>query len=364
MAVPERTFAYRDAHADEFARAYFRRAGDCVISSIGLGTRPGPPTAAVDDEYQTAVATALNAGSNLIDTGLADRHQRSQRAVGRALTGEGIDREAVFLSARIGPIPFDGVRPANPTDHVRQVYIEPGLLDWDDLAHGSHALTPAFIDDQLDRSLANLGVDRLDAVFLETPEVHLDERPRAAVYEALERAFVALERRVAAGDLAGYGVSTWEAFRVDSTHDRFLSLPEVVRRARAAADLTDAAASQLRYIQVPFNMQMSGAFTTTAHEGADGAQSALSFAAAAGLDVFVTAPLAGGELASEEAQPSAVAARVAGETPVQRALNFARSGPGVAAAVVGSRTPAHVTENVAAGSYRPLGADTFDATFS
>jgi aryl-alcohol dehydrogenase-like predicted oxidoreductase len=61
--------------------------------------------------------------------------------------------------------------------------------------------------------------------------------------------------------------------------------------------------------------------------------------------------------------PSAVAAELAGDTTAQRAINFARSAPGVTTALVGMSSPAHVAENVAAGTFDPLGASAFDAIF-
>lgn len=364
VATPEATFQYRGQFTEEFERAYFRRADDLTVSSVALGTRPGAPTTAVDRNYESIVQRGVESGCNVIDAALAERHQRSQRAVGRALAATDIPRESVFLMTSVGTVPFDGIQPENLEEHVRRVYVEPGLLDWDDLVHGSHALAPSFIDDQIDRSLSNLGVERLDGCFLETPEVQLDGRSPTAVYDALEAAFEVLERRSMAGDVGGYGVSTWDGLRVPSDHDRYLSFPEIVSRARRAASTVGATGTSLNFIQLPFNVTMADAFTVAAHEGPDGRQSALWFAADAGLDVFTTAPLAGGHLADGESIPDAVAERVAGESPAQKAINFARSAPGVVATVVGCRTEEHFVENIDAGRYPPLGADAFDATFA
>jgi aryl-alcohol dehydrogenase-like predicted oxidoreductase len=106
---------------------------------------------------------------------------------------------------------------------------------------------------------------------------------------------------------------------------------------------------------------MADAFTVESQEGAEGDQSALWFAHEAGLDVFASAALAQGRLA--EQVPDHVAERVAGETPAQKAINFARSAPGVTSALVGTGSPDHVAENVDAGTHAPLGAEAFDAVF-
>jgi predicted aldo/keto reductase-like oxidoreductase len=150
---------------------------------------------------------------------------------------------------------------------------------------------------------------------------------------------------------------------VPADHGSYLSLPEVVRRSRAAAKRAGNAATHFRAVQLPFNVHMADAFTVAAHGGADGPQSALAFARESGLNVFTSASILQGDLAAEGSMPEAVAARVDGDTPAQRAINFARSAPGVTAALVGMGTPEHVRENVAAGTFDPLGANAFDAVF-
>ena len=361
MATRDGTWSYRDRFTDEFARTYFRSFGDGVVSSVGVGTYLGDPTDEVDDRYREALVTALASGCNLVDTAINYRCQRSERVVGEAIAEADVDREAVVVATKGGFIPFDGSPPAEPGRFVREAYLDPGLVTREDLAKGRHALAPAFLDDQLDRSLANLGLDTIDLYYVHNPETQLAVRSREAVYDQLERAFERLEERAAAGDLRHYGVATWEAFRVPPDHSSYLSLPTVVERARAAARTVGNEATHLRAIQLPFNVAMADAFTVAAHDGAEGPQSALWFASDAGLAVFTSASIKQGDLAA--GLPPAVAERLAGETAAQRAINFARSAPGVTASLVGTSTPAHARENVAAGTYEPLGASAFDAVF-
>lgn len=361
MARREATWAYRDEHDESFARAYWRLFGDSIVSSIGVGTYLGDPTDAVDERYHESIVTALESGVNVLDTAINYRHQRSERVVGRALVDADVDREAVVVATKGGFVPFDGERPADPGAYIRSEYVDSGLLDPADLAKNVHALAPSFVDDQLDRSLANLGVDSIDCYYVHNPETQLAVRSREAVYDQLEAVFEQLEARAAAGDIQHYGVATWQAFRVDDGHEMYLSLPEVVRRARAASKTAGTGGTHFRAVQLPFNVYMADAFTVEAHEGADGRQSALWFASDAGLDVFTSASIAQGDLA--DGMPESVAARLEGETSAQRALNFARSAPGVTSSLVGMASPDHVAENVAAGSFLPMGADAFDATF-
>jgi aryl-alcohol dehydrogenase-like predicted oxidoreductase len=106
---------------------------------------------------------------------------------------------------------------------------------------------------------------------------------------------------------------------------------------------------------------MADAFTVPAHPVGGERRSALSAARELGLEVCASASLAQGDLAAD--LPPGVGDRLAGDTTAQRALNFARSAPGVTCALVGASDPAHVDENLAAGTFDPLGAREFDAVF-
>jgi len=360
MATRESTWAYRDGH-DGFARTFFRRFGDGVCSSFGVGTSLGDPTDEQDDAYHDAITTALESGVNVLDTAINYRHQRSERVVGRALSDADVDREAVVVASKGGFVPFDRCRPENPGACIKRQYVDTGIVDRTDLVSGQHCIAPDYIDDQLDRSLDNLGLDTLDLYYVHNPETQLAEHSREEVYNQLQAAFEQLEWRADAGDIEHYGVATWDAFRVPAEHDSYLSLPEVVERARAAAAAVGNTATHLRAIQLPFNVFMADAFTVASHEGADGSQSALWFAHEAGLDVFTSASIMQGRLAAE--MPESVEARLDGETRAQRAINFARSAPGVTCSLVGTGSVEHARQNVDAGRYEPLGADAFDAVF-
>jgi len=51
-------------------------------------------------------------------------------------------------------------------------------------------------------------------------------------------------------------------------------------------------------------------------------------------------------------------------TDAQRALQFVRSTPGITAALVGMKTPAHVDENATVGALAPMGWEQFQRLFS
>jgi aryl-alcohol dehydrogenase-like predicted oxidoreductase len=369
MATREALWGYRDRFGDAFGRTYFRRFGPGVVSSVGIGTYLGEPTPAVDEASRESIELALRSGVNHVDTAANYRCGRAERVVGEALRKAPVDRESVVVATKGGFLPFDGERPSDPSAYVRERFVEPGIVAPDDLANGSHAMTPDFLEWSLDRSLDRLGFDAVDCFYVHNPETQLAVRSRADVYDALEAAFEALERRRAAGDVGAYGVATWDAFRVGKDGDRYLSLAEVLARAEAAGEAVGPDDDHgFEAVQLPFNVAMADAFTRRNHPApagsdADGPVSALSFAHEAGLSVVTSASIGQGDLAVEGAVPADVDATLAGETPAQRALNFARSAPGVTSSLVGSADPDHVRENVAAGTFDPLGASAFDAVF-
>jgi aryl-alcohol dehydrogenase-like predicted oxidoreductase len=361
MATADGTFQYKERFGEEMARTYFRRVRDRAVSSVGLGTYLGDPTDDVDDAYYETVRAAVESGCNVVDTAINYRHQRSERVVGRALADSDVDRDAVFLSTKGGFVPFDESRPENPSEFVAEEYVNSGIVDSEDLAHGSHSIAPGYIEDQLDRSLRNLDVDTIDLYYVHNPETQLDEKLPPAVYDQLEATFERLEQRAAAGDIEHYGVATWDAFRVSKRHDHYLDLGEIISRARAAAKEVGNTATHLRAIQLPFNVFMADAFTAQTQDGPEGDQSVLWYAHEAGLNVFTSASLAQGQVL--EGIPDNVDEELAGDSLAQRGLNFARSAPGVTSALAGTTSPEHVRENIQAGEHEPLGADAFDAIF-
>ena len=362
MATKSATWAYRDRFHESFARTYFRRFADCLVSSVGVGTYLGDSTDAADERYHDAIVESLESGVNVVDTAINYRHQRSERVVGAAIRDADVDREAVMVSTKGGFVPFDGERPNDASAYIESEFLDTAILDREDLVMGN-SLAPAFLDWSLDRSLSNLGLDTVDLYYVHNPEAQLTRFDRETVYERLEDAFTRLEKRAAAGDIRHYGLATWEAFRVPPDHEKYLSLPEVVTRARTASDRAGTGGTHLRAIQLPFNVHMADAFSLSAHDGADGSQSALWFANDAGIDVFTSASILQGDLAEAGEIPEAVDSKLSGETPAQRAINFARSAPGVTSALVGTGSPEHAAENVAAGTFAPMGADAFDSVF-
>ena len=102
-------------------------------------------------------------------------------------------------------------------------------------------------------------------------------------------------------------------------------------------------------LQLPFNLEMDEAATLRNQRD----RTILEAAQEAGLMVFASASVLQGRLAQK--LPQAVRDALHGlRTDAQRALQFARSTPGISCALVGMKTPEHVDENTALFAVPPL----------
>ena len=345
-ADPSGTENYSVRFPDFKKKGFYRDFMGVKISSLGLGTYLGESTDACDALYTGAIQTALVSGINLLDSAVNYRCMRSERNIGQALgelIKEGkIRREEVVVCTKGGFIPFEGNPPADPGKYLQETYIKPGLFGLPDLAAGCHCMTPAYLRDQVGRSLQNLGVETIDLYYVHNPETQLEEVPKDEFLKRLEGAFAELEHCVSEGKIQAYGTATWNGYRVDPTSQECLSLHDILRTAERAAGNTR---HHFRAIQLPFNLGMPEAFIL--ENQVMGAQTVpiLQAAKAAEIAVFTSASILQSRL--EKNLPSSVAqAFPALASDAVRAIQFARSAPGVTAALVGMKNKEHVLENL------------------
>ena len=146
------------------------------------------------------------------------------------------------------------------------------------------------------------------------------------------------------GSCGFYGVATWNGFR-DPRQLDFERLAEI-------ADRLAGAANRFRFIQLPFNLTMTEAFTN----------GLLERAARAGITVVASASILQGRLASN-GLPALDALLPGLETPAQRAIQFTRSTPGITTALVGMSSAAHVAENLALARVPPLAPEAYSRIY-
>jgi len=362
-ATVEGTRRYADKLAGRLAAGHFRElAGGVAASTLGLGTYLGPEDGATDVLYQDAALHALELGVNLLDTAVNYRHQRSERAIrtalGTAISRGVIRRDEVVVATKGGFIPFDGAVPRDPRAYFAATYVETGIVKPGDVAKGGHCMTPRYLRDQIDRSRVNLGLETLDVYYIHNPETQLGEVSRAEFMIRMRAAFGALEEAVGAGSIAQYGTATWTGYRVDPNDPGYLSLSDLVAVARDAG----GADHHFKVIQLPYNLGMTEAFTRANQRVKDRVVPVLEAAREHAIAVVASASLHQGQLTR---LPPMMAEYVPGlTTDAQRALQFVRSTPGITAALVGMKTPAHVDENATIGALSPMGWEQFQRLFS
>lgn len=338
-ATPKATAAYA-LRFPEYA-GFYRTAQGLTVSTLGLGTYLGPMDDLTDENYENAVRAAVGSGINFLDTSLNYRHQRSERAVGRALAA--FQREDVVICTKAGYL-VPGALPV-------------GALKAADVAGNMHCMAPAFLVDQLQRSLVNLAVSAIDVFYLHNPETQLQFVDVETFYGRMRQAFETLEAAVGEGSIRYYGTATWNGYRANGGAGSL----SVVRLEAIARDIAGEG-HHFRFLQLPFNLAMTEAYGQRAETISGRKLSVLDAAEELGLTTVASASLLQARLSSGlpetliEAMPGPV-------TDAARAIQFTRSAPGITTALVGMSRPAHVAENLGVAGYPPMARADFERLF-
>jgi aryl-alcohol dehydrogenase-like predicted oxidoreductase len=347
-AAGTKRFAAR--FASSFSSEFYRHVVDGVsISSLGMGTYLGDFDDAEDARYVTVLAAGIERGLNMVDTAINYRCQRSERAVGRAIR-LAIDqriarRDEIVVATKGGYIPLDGSPPESRElydSFLAAEYFDRGVLAPNDVVSGGHSIAPAFIADQIQRSLRNLGLSTIDIYYLHNPEQQCSALDGARFRAGIASAFRELESQVEKGTIRAYGCATWNGFRQDASTPGHLSLEEFVEIAREVG----GAAHHFSVIQLPVNLAMAEAIRSSTQTLSGRNVPVLEAAATLGISVVASASLMQSQLA--RGLPSALASAFPSlETDAQRAIAFVRSLP-LSSALVGMRRLDHLSENLRA----------------
>ncbi len=361
-ATPEGTARYRDRFEPALP-GNFREVQNLWISSIGIGTYLGEPTAAYDALYREAVAEALESGINIVDTAVNYRHQRSERAIAQALAAaisEGkIRRDEVMIATKGGFLTFDAGEPEDPSAYFQQTLVDTGLVRLEEVVAGCHVMSPKYLENQIDVSRRNLGLETLDIYYLHNPETQIPHVSREEFDRRVRAAFAALEKGASEGKLRVYGTATWNGYRVGQESREALSLADLLR----AAEEVGGKDHHFRAIQLPFNLAMPEALAASTQRLDGRAVPVLQVARSNGMMVFASASLLQQKLA--EGLPKEIRERLPGmNTDAQRAIQFVRSTPGITSALVGMSHRDHVKENLGTARTPPLTIEQYRAMFS
>lgn len=218
-------------------------------------------------------------------------HYRALEPIGEGLAACGVAREALFVAVK-GMLALEG--------------------DW-----------------EIELARERLGLERIDAFIVDQPERHVPALGKERMHRRLAACFERLERAVAEGRIGSYGIATFHALRVEPDAPLFQSL----------AALRALGGPGLGIVQVPFNFAMTEAFTRFSQATGDGmVVSTLQAAHRLGFEVMASHTLAKGHFAER----------------AREAIQFVRSTPGIACALVGVSTPAHLNDLLAVAAMAPM----------
>lgn len=309
---------------------FYRKIRGLRLSTLGIGTYLGAMDEATDASYAHAVTAAVEGGINFIDTSLNYRNQHSELAIGAAL-------EALF---RTNKAQRDEVMVCTKAGYLVPDAVPKGVLQPSDVVGNMHSMAPAFLEDQLERSRRNLGLETVDVFYLHNPETQLRFVSTEEFHRRVAAAFETCERFVQEGRIRYYGTATWDGYRKADQ----LSLAELESLARRAGGVDH----HFRFIQLPFNLAMLEALT----------KGVAPYAHQLGISVIASASLLQSRLTS--GLPEQLAQALEGPvTDADRAIQFARSAPHIDVALVGMSRAEHVRDNLAAATYPPLDEQRF-----
>jgi len=262
-------------------RSGYRRFGktELSVSAVGFG---GYRTGRKSPEHRAALAAALDAGVNLVDTSSNYMLGDSERLIGEVLASSGVPRDEVVIVSKIGYLQGPNLNLAQEREAAGRPF--PEMVKYMDGCW--HCVSPAFLDDQLGRALDRLGLETIDVLLLHNPEYFLSdaahrgltdlEAIRDQFYDRLRRAFGYLDGAVADGRIGWYGVSSNSC--VSPPDD-----PEATSVSRMVA----ASGGRMAVLQLPYNLFETGALLEpNTPEG-----TALDAAGAFDLGVLVNRPL-------------------------------------------------------------------------
>ena len=156
--------------SEKFLIENYNSVQNLHLSNVGIGTYLGEPDSQTDEMVTEAVKKSILSGVNVIDTAINYRAQKSERSIGKALSeliSENlIKREQVFICTKNGYVTNDGDIQEDFMQYVMREFGQSGIVKEGDISSGYHCMTIPYLEDQLERSLKNLGLECIDLMYL------------------------------------------------------------------------------------------------------------------------------------------------------------------------------------------------------
>lgn len=341
-------FAKRFSHYKDF----YARFDDLIFSKLGFGTFKKEPYKEENYlfDYKEALKSAIAGGINVVDTAINYRYQQSEREIGEALEelfeSGSIKREEMIICSKGGFIPLDFPFPENPYVWINEHILEKGLAVQEDIELDQHCMTPEFLLYSLEKSLENLRLKCLDIYFLHNPETQLHRLGYRHFLTKIEDIFTFFEEMVACGKMKAYGIAVWNAFTYEEGNEEFINLEDIYDIAHRVGGQNH----HFKYIQLPFNMAKTHAYSVANQKMSDGKYyTPLQVAYKLGLGVMSSASLLQMHLFRRPFKPEIgylLDSKMELQSDVQLALQFVRSTRGIVSSLFSSTIPEHVDNNL------------------
>jgi len=347
-ATPEGTKKFAE-RGTEISQQNYKNINNLTLSNVGIGTYLGNPDVETDKLVEDAIKKSILGGINIIDSAINYRAQKAERSVGNAISqlidNNDISREEIFVSTKNGYVTNDGDIKEDLMQYVMREYGKTGIVKEGDISPGYHCMTVPYLNDQLERSLKNLGLDCVDLMYLHNSVEGQTHLPREQFLKNLKDVFEFYEKKRKDGKIRFYGMATWECFRVTQENPLFLQLSEVMDLAMEVGGTEHG----FRFIQLPFNLMLDQAYMTKNHNVGGKTVSVLEAAQEFNLGVFTSVPIMQGKLLATNAIPE-----LENFSASVRLLQFVRSTPGITAPLIGHKLESHVKENMNVMKIPPL----------
>ncbi|TSA17087.1 MAG: aldo/keto reductase [Nitrosopumilales archaeon] len=333
------------------SKNHFRLFSGLTLSSIGIGTYLGNVDNVTDDLVKEAIKKSVLSAINVIDTAINYRSQKAERSVGKAVSElveeDKAKREELFISTKNGYVTNDGDINEEFWEYIHNTLVKPGIIKSNDISSGYHCMTIPYLEQQLNQSLKNLGLDCVDLIYIHNAaEGQLQDISKEEFMKKLKDVFEFYEKQRKSGSIRYYGMATWDCFRVPREHPQHILLSDVVRLAKEIGGNEHG----FRFIQLPYNMYLDQAIILK-NQFVNGSEaSILETAINLGIGVFASVPLMQAKLL----KPNTIPEFGNLQRSSHRALQFVRSTPGIIAPLVGQKTLDHVNENLELVKIEPL----------
>lgn len=351
-ATKEGTQRYRERHLKNCHQTFFNEVGELTLSSLGIGTYNNRLEDHSLGLVTKAIEESIRSGINMIDSAICYAQEKAECSIRDGIRnllelGE-VSRDELVICTKGGVLPRPKENRADCVEWFAKNYVEPSKfsIDKNDLVNTAYCIHPEYLQDQLDRSLVNLGVETIDIYYIHNPEIQLLRFVPDVFYDQLRKAFEVMEDAVASGKIGAYGLATWRGFRVSPTSKRYLDLQKIKSIAQEVAAKRNKK-DKLQFIQLPINMIMLEALVLP-NQKIDG-EAVSILEAASRLGIFPIASNSIDRRRLNKKIPKRIISAFDSNlhTDFQRKLQFTRSTPNLYSALVGMTKVEHVKQNLA-----------------